>query len=212
MGQSSLPTANRLGFKLFWNNAWDNKFLYRYFLIKFMYLDHFFLKLFSEKFCLNNFIMLKKKKNICFFFKNFFFYSKNIFLKKVCFSLNICTSKLWIFKYQNWIILNIFIYFPNLKVKKKQKFLSKIQKNKNFFFIQKWKKFNFFKLKKKRKLKRKHLSKRVTFVFKYFYNNLDKILILKNKSKKKFIKAKKYFNKYQRKKLLNNNFKTFFFF
>jgi hypothetical protein len=140
MGQSSLPTINRLGFKLFWNNAWDNKFLYRYFFIKFIYLDYFFLKLFSEKFCLNNFVSLKKKNKTCFFFKNFYIYSKNIFFKKIFFALNFCSSKLWIFKYQNWIILNIFIYFPNFKLKKKNFFLSKLKKKKKFFLYSKMKK------------------------------------------------------------------------
>ena len=62
MGQTSLPALNRSGYYSFWDKSWDNQFKYQSFLIKFLYLESFFLKFFKNRFFLKKLLILKKNK------------------------------------------------------------------------------------------------------------------------------------------------------
>ena len=124
MGQTSLPILNRTGHNLFWDKSWDNKFNYQYFLIKFLYIELFLFKFFKNKFFKKKFLRFKKNKGKStdfkglYFFKNFFYKASNNFDFIESVDKEICTSKVWIFKYQGWLVFIIYIYFPSIFFKK----------------------------------------------------------------------------------------------
>jgi len=159
MGQISIPAANKSGYSMFWNSMWDSKHNYGIFLKQDIFIKSslilflndyssdklfFFLKSDSKqnfkKYLLND---LKLKKNISFnSYYNFIRNSDN--------NNNLFFSKLWLLRYQSWVILNISIltFFKNDTFKKgidvdfdnwffsyyKNLFYSPSNLNKKFFF------------------------------------------------------------------------------
>lgn len=115
MGQSSIPMLNKVGYSMFWNSMWDNRVLYTKFIKEDLYFNDFFKLIFNDNLSINLFNLkkLKKnkyiKKNLIQFIDN----TNNIKLMKYLNSnnkINYTQSKLWILKYQKWIIFYQFIY------------------------------------------------------------------------------------------------------
>lgn len=119
MGQISIPAANKSGYSMFWNSMWDSKHNYNIFLKQDVFIKSslilffsdyssdklfFFLKLNSR----NNFksykiINFKNKKKINFNLYYKFFRKNN--------NSDIFFSKLWVLRYQSWILLHISVFF-----------------------------------------------------------------------------------------------------
>jgi len=149
MGQISIPAANKSGYSMFWNSMWDSKHNYSVFLKQDVFIKSslilflndyssdklfFFLKLETKKSFKKYLISsLKFKKDV-----NFKSYYKFIRLSDN--DNNMFFSKLWVLRYQSWVILNISIlsFFKNNRSKKNLEvnfdnwFLSYY---KNLFFI-----------------------------------------------------------------------------
>ena len=125
MAQKSIPISNKVGYSMFWNSMWDDKnnfskmnqinFFIKYFLNFFFYdfFRNYYLYIYNFKKYFYKNIKFKYELNIIddkkinnLFFKNFF---KN----------DLYISKIWLFKYQNWIIIYFIIYskinFDNFK-------------------------------------------------------------------------------------------------
>jgi len=110
MGLKSLSKMNRLGVYDFWENSWESKILYK----NYFFQIHTLQLLFSEIFTL-------------FFFKYMFFlrFSKLGFKNFIKFELRVKPilyfSRLWVLKYQNWLVLIIYYYNLNFYLKKREK-------------------------------------------------------------------------------------------
>jgi len=118
MGQISIPASNKSGYSMFWNSMWDSKHNYSVLLKQDIFIKSslilffsdyssdklfFFLKLNSrfkfKKYKINN-IRNKKKIN----FNSYYHFFRNINNNDIFF------SKLWLLRYQTWVILNISIF------------------------------------------------------------------------------------------------------
>lgn len=168
MAQISIPMSNKVGYSMYWSSMWDNKINYSRSLKEDIYLNQFIPLIFNDKISNKilktldfNKIDLKNSlmkynihiKSYNLDKKNFYKYLKNI--NKV----NFFKSKIWILKFQKWIIIYFFIYLPYFN-----KFKRKIYKN---VFIKKNFKYNnlnnFISLYKKANFKLKYSYK--------FFNN-----------------------------------------
>jgi hypothetical protein len=120
MGQISIPIMNKVGFSMFWNSMWDDKHNYSRCLKEDIFIRSFIKLLFEDTPSSNiRFIsdkiwqtsskdFIQKKYNIhlkkdasIFEFRNYLFKSNK---------LPLYFSKVWILKYQTWIIVYFFIY------------------------------------------------------------------------------------------------------
>lgn len=118
MGQISIPASNKSGYSMFWNSMWDSKHNYNVFLKQDIFIKSslilffsdyssdklfFFLKFDSrnkfKKFKIHS-IRNKKKIN----FNSYYNFIRNNNKNDIFF------SKLWLLRYQAWVILNISIF------------------------------------------------------------------------------------------------------
>lgn len=118
MGQISIPASNKSGYSMFWNSMWDSKHNYNIFLKQDIFIKSslvlffsdyssdklfFFLKFNSrnkfKKFKINS-VKNKKKINFNTYYK---FIRNNV-------NNDMFFSKLWLLRYQSWVILNISIF------------------------------------------------------------------------------------------------------
>jgi hypothetical protein len=118
MGQISIPASNKSGYSMFWNSMWDSKHNYNVFLKQDIFIKSslilffsdyssdklfFFLKFDSrnkfKKFKIHS-IRNKKKIN----FNSYYNFIRNNNKNDIFF------SKLWLLRYQSWVILNISIF------------------------------------------------------------------------------------------------------
>ena len=166
MGQTSLQILNRTGSKSFWNNSWDNKFLYQNFFLKFLILEKIIHILVNRKrFSTPKPKLIVKPKLSTSKFKNFLKDKRKVNGVDSIenYHEDICKSKLWVFKYHNWIILCIFILSPykshksNKEIEMPIEFLSKRKVFKDFFF----KDYDSYILKRKRFFRRRFWKKSV---------------------------------------------------
>jgi len=119
MGQKSIPMLNKAGYSLYWSSMWDDKHNYSRNLKEDIFLRSFIPLLFEDRFSimLLNSKQLNNKKyfnnlgnvynislNHCDSLKEFQLHLINFDNKLVY------NSKLWIWKYQTWVILYFFIY------------------------------------------------------------------------------------------------------
>lgn len=113
MGQTSLQILNRAGSKSFWNSSWDNKYLYQNFFFKFLIFEKIIHTIVNKKSYSSATLGLTfKTKNNIYIFKNL---KDKITLSDDDieeYNEEICKSKLWVFKYHNWVVLSIFILMP----------------------------------------------------------------------------------------------------
>jgi len=122
MGQISIPIMNKVGFSMFWNSMWDDKHNYSRSLKEDIFIKLFIKLLFEDipssniRFVSNNIWRTSNRINVL---KKY-----NIHLKKDA-SLtelrnflfksgkqSLYFSKIWILKYQTWIIIYFFVYSP----------------------------------------------------------------------------------------------------
>ena len=218
MGQTSLPVLNRSGYYSFWDKSWDNQFKYQSFLIKFLYLESFFLKFFKSRFFLKKLLILKKnRQKKIYFFKNFAAKPiKN--LKKGLSKLNaqVCTSKIWILKYQNWLVLSMYIYFPSVRFKKKSFLFNEPTPYSNTEIL--FSKFNLSKVRGpyrkyswfRRKIRYKSYKRKLFFTTRCFFKNAirvkETLASTRPFKKKKKLKRLKITKKFLKKKLKVFNF------
>ena len=129
MGQISIPAANKSGYSMFWNSMWDSKHNYNIFLKQDIFIKStlilflndyssdklfFYLKLNSRQYFKKYLISdLKLKKNIN--FGSYYNYIRDLNNNNSLFF-----SKLWLLRYQSWVILNISVlsFFKNDVLKK----------------------------------------------------------------------------------------------
>jgi len=130
MGRISSPCLNKAGYSMFWNSMWDNKHNFSNLVCEDDFLKVCIPLIFEDDFVSDLSLYLKKRdifkekldhynvfsknyKNISIYksFKNNKFYS--------------FFSKLWILRYQGWVIIYIFVYMP---------IFNNFLKNKNEFF------------------------------------------------------------------------------
>lgn len=130
MGQISIPASNKSGYSMFWNSMWDSKHNYNVFLKQDIFIKSslvlffsdyssdklfFFLKSDSrnkfKKYRINN-VKNKKKFSFNLYYK---------FIRNIGNNNDIFFSKLWLLRYQSWVILNIsiFSFFKEESFKKK---------------------------------------------------------------------------------------------
>lgn len=130
MGQISIPAANKSGYSMFWNSMWDSKHNYNIFLKQDIFIKSSLILFFSDyssdklffflksnsrnKFKKYKINIIRNKKKI-----NFNLYYK--FFRNVNNNNDIFFSKLWLLRYQSWVILNIsiFCFFKDEVFKKK---------------------------------------------------------------------------------------------
>ena len=142
----SNPSINRWGLNLFWYNFWFNDknnslIIQQNFIInKFIYLYLYFgllnnTNIFIKKYWYKNFNINFNKILNDFNFKYFRFieYKSKVFNEyKICKMRNkvknVYFSKLWILKFQNWLILNFYSYKPIIKRIKRISFRRKKKK------------------------------------------------------------------------------------
>ena len=116
MGQAGIPMLNKVGYSMFWNSVWDSKIHYNRFLKEDIFLNQFFLLSFNDNSSLNTFNFKSKKKINNFKIKNHFIDNEKSSLYKFLLNLNrvdYYSSKLWILRFQKWIILYHFLYITN---------------------------------------------------------------------------------------------------
>lgn len=148
MAQISIPMSNKVGYSMYWSSMWDRKINFSRFLKEDIYLNTFIPLIFNDK------ISTKILKTFDFneLIKNNNFYNYNIHIKqenlksnlffnyiKELNKLNSFNSKVWIFKYQKWLIIFFFVYltkFNSFKIvlKKENKKINKIYNNVNSLF------------------------------------------------------------------------------
>lgn len=186
MAQTSLPILNRSGIFSYWNSMWDSQFNYPYYLTRFNFLDLFFLKFFKGSLFTFNFIKLKHddmNKKI-FFFKNFKKKTKISNFNKNTKNYLLNSSKLWILKFNNWLILSIYLFDSSFKLKKKKKKINiKLKKKVNSLFLKNLNNKSLlilFKTFFKRSWKfRKTIQKKFISRYKFFYFNKMQFLTKK---------------------------------
>ena len=124
MAQKTIPISNKVGYSMFWNSMWDSKNNFSK-VNQINFFIKFFLNFFFNDFFKNYYFYIYK-------FKNFFYKSMKIkhelnivdnkggdLIFKNNYKNNLYISKIWLFKYQNWIIIYFVLYskinFDNFK-------------------------------------------------------------------------------------------------
>jgi hypothetical protein len=183
MGNMSNPNINRWGLNLFWYRYWytDNKFS--------KYLNHDWIlnkivysylnfgithptNIFTNKYWwldnlnLNHTLNHSSKYFRVMSFKNFIsneidFYNDRLKIE------NVYQSKIWILKFQHWILINFYCFNP-LKKKQIERSTRLLRKEANAFT--------------KTNLQKNYLKKRIRFLFFFFWKKQTKYLIIFFKS------------------------------
>ena len=138
MAQISIPVSNKVGYSMYWNSMWDSKINFSRSLKEDIYLRQFIPLIFNDKVS-TKILKTIKYKNFLKVFRSdkynlhlkigglnrndFYKYVKNLN------HINMYSSKVWIFKYQKWVIIYFFIYLPKFNSFKK-KILKKREKAK----------------------------------------------------------------------------------
>jgi hypothetical protein len=148
---------NRLGTHMYWNNSWVHTFNGKDFFNKTLFFENIFLYILSERvftFFFKNVILRKqtkkefrfsllKKNKKSFFTKKFKKgVGKKFFTKKYNF------TKMWLLKYNSFILFTTFVFFY-FKVKKKKKTKPKKRKTSKVFLLF-WRRKKGYRFKKKK--------------------------------------------------------------
>ena len=145
MGQTKFKILNRSGYSVHWNNSWESKKNYKKNFINFLFLELFLEKVFNDSLFVQDYFFIKNRNNVKYNFlsKNIMFLKKLNVFKNNLKKLKIFNSKIWIFKYQNWVIINVYVYI----VKNVDVSINSVKKKKIFYFNDKYlnysNKFNF---------------------------------------------------------------------
>lgn len=150
MGRVSVPIMNKTGYSMYWNSMWEDRLNYARSLKDDIFLKEF-IYLFFEGGSYSTFSVNldNYRNNLDFLKKKYFFHTKKIFKKgrlgfkstnKIVInrkkSFNPYLSKIWILKYQTWIIIYFFAYSFNLSIfyTKKYNRIKKYSKYSNILF------------------------------------------------------------------------------
>lgn len=157
MVQKNTPYINKTGYSMFWNSMWDNKINFSKNLQKDFFLKSFINFFFSD-FIFNQFVnnfKLNKTNNLFIInYHNFNFLNKNFKLIKsytnTFYESSFILSKIWLFKYQNWVVIYFYIFSKGIPIFKKNLKINKSKKmylynylNNYYFNIFKFNKLNF---------------------------------------------------------------------
>lgn len=124
MGQINLPVLNRVGYSSFWESLWENYYSYSKEFNKNLFFKKILILLLNDRIIYGNYFYSKKLNNFIFkkstflvsFDKNYNFFFESITSKNLPFFY----SKLWYIKYQNWLLVSLFIYNILNKLKHKE--------------------------------------------------------------------------------------------
>lgn len=128
MGRISVPIMNKTGYTMYWNSMWDDKINYNRSLKEDIFLKEFVYLFFEGG---SNFMIYLNLKNfqekLEIFKKKYFFHTKKLIKKndigtEISFKLVIkrkkkfrpYLSKIWLIRYQNWVIIYFYAYSFNL--------------------------------------------------------------------------------------------------
>ena len=139
MVQKNIPYINKSGYSMFWNSMWDSKnnyskFLQKDFFIK-SFINYFFSDFLQNQFIFKiNFSKLDFNKIKLKYDFNFLTVKKNYINSYLNNNINndIHISKIWFFKYQNWVILYFFIFSKTNSYVFNKNF--KLNKNNLYFY------------------------------------------------------------------------------
>lgn len=143
MAQISIPMSNKVGYSMFWNSMWDRKINFSRSLKEGIFLDRFIPLIFDDD--VSRKILKTQNFNKFNMRGNFLKYDlplKSVILNKGDFikyiskvnKIEMYRSKVWILKYQKWLIIFFFLYLPffnkyKKKIKKKKRISSNINTN-----------------------------------------------------------------------------------
>jgi len=126
MGQISIPMSNKVGYSMYWNSMWDNKINYSRSLKEDIYLNKIINLFFEDNVSTNILKTPKKFQKNQINVKKYNLHSKSVKIDFVLLKylnkfnkIKIFPAKLWILKYQRWVILFYFIYLPHFNKYKK---------------------------------------------------------------------------------------------
>ena len=128
MGRVSVPILNKSGYSMYWNSMWDDKLNYSRSLKEDIFLKEFVYLFFEGGSNFMIFLNLKDfSKKLEYFKKKYFFKTKKIIKKndigtEISYKLVIkkknkfrpYLSKVWLIRYQGWIIIYFYAYSFNL--------------------------------------------------------------------------------------------------
>lgn len=148
MGQVTLPVLNRKGVFDFWENNWENKNFYSMNISEDIFLKKF-LKLFLQTWLTNKKHTLKllipndinkKKLNYKKYYYIFedFNWRNNLEKNSVFRQFPYYTSKIFLIKYSNWIVIYAYIYIPRTWYKKFDNIASKSSNYINILYLYKF--------------------------------------------------------------------------
>lgn len=166
MGQISIPMLNKVGYSMYWNSMWDNKVDFSRSLKEDIYLNKFVPLIFSDLISAKILKYSKSSiKKIDIDYYNIPTKNKTkheIYLHLLRSNkLNLYSSKIWILKYQKWLIIFFFVYLPRYnRLKKKLFFSKKIEQYDNSVF-------NLFAIYKKANIK-------LNFSYSFYKNQVNK--------------------------------------
>ena len=119
MGQISIPATNKSGYSMFWNSMWDDKINFARSLKEDIYLKQFVPLIFNDGISTKilktvnynklDLEKISKQYKLHTKIKNL---NKNDFYKYILDwnRLNFFNSKVWVLKYQKWVIIYFFMY------------------------------------------------------------------------------------------------------
>lgn len=118
MGQINLPLLNRTGNSIFWNSLWDNKYSFSKNFKKNVFLKNILLFILNDRILYNSFfiskkfdkLQLEKQNTMKFKITNFLDNSAVYFNLLANKNLPFFHNKVWYIKYQNWLLITLFIY------------------------------------------------------------------------------------------------------
>jgi len=132
MGQMSIPALNKVGYSMYWNSMWDNKVSYTRSLKEDLYLNKYIDLLFDDKISAKILNANRKNKFNVRIIKKYIPHSREKYLNNNLINylkknnkIIHLTSKLWVFKYQKWVVLFCFLYLPIFNNIKKKKIIVK---------------------------------------------------------------------------------------
>jgi len=114
MGQINLPVLNRTGYSTFWDSNWDNYYNYQKEFNKNIFLKNLLILILDDRILYSSFFNSKKLNNFIYNkslkFSNYFDNRTIIFGNFSKKNLPFFHSKIWYIKYQNWLLISLFIY------------------------------------------------------------------------------------------------------
>lgn len=128
MGQVGIPSLNRSGYSMFWNSVWEDKYNYYRNFSEDIFIRNFFFFLFDDYFSINilKFTGLRYLNNLNSRYSILNNYNINIkedlTMSEIYSSLIRSSrkpsflSKIWIMRYQTWLIVFFFIYSYEFRV------------------------------------------------------------------------------------------------